>query len=424
MGDPLRLLGRRPSRARGPRGRLRRTARLLAMLAATPPVALLLAAHTADPPEASSVPLPRAVLTVPTRPTTTDIRPMLSAADAASSRGDTSRAWDLLHAAHATDPSNAEARVQLRALDRQPGFQLPVDDASLASLRGLLGPQFREVRTEHFLLLSNAPNDWTIRRGQLLERARHQFFRSLDRLGIPPVPHRHRLFAILFSSQEEYASFARRTHGPSSTWVAAYYDGSLNAIVMFDDHDAPWNQTTTNERSSDARSSRASRPTPLARSVASAADTTTLHEAAHLLAFNCGVQVRGVDYPLWVSEGLATTFETDRPDLPFGPGRSASPRRGAIDANELDALAPLVEVIPARAAPEDPHKAAAFYARSWALFDTLAARRPRDLAAYLESLRNAPRGPIAPDAQRALFEARFGPVEDVAKEIDRRLQKD
>ncbi len=33
------------------------------------------------------------------------------------------------------------------------------------------------------------------------------------------------------------------------------------------------------------------------------------HEMTHQLAYNSGLQKRGVMYPLWVSEGLATFFE-------------------------------------------------------------------------------------------------------------------
>src|SRR5204863_3951950 len=43
----------------------------------------------------------------------------------------------------------------------------------------------------------------------------------------------------------------------------------------------------------------------------------TIHEAVHLLAFNCGVQLPDRDYPFWLSEGLATSFETERPQDAF-----------------------------------------------------------------------------------------------------------
>ncbi len=45
---------------------------------------------------------------------------------------------------------------------------------------------------------------------------------------------------------------------------------------------------------------------------------TVIHEATHQIAFNCGLQQRFADIPLWVSEGLAMYFET--PDLSYGKG--------------------------------------------------------------------------------------------------------
>ncbi len=40
---------------------------------------------------------------------------------------------------------------------------------------------------------------------------------------------------------------------------------------------------------------------------------TVIHEATHQIAFNCGLEQRFADVPLWLSEGLAMYFET--PDL-------------------------------------------------------------------------------------------------------------
>jgi hypothetical protein len=38
--------------------------------------------------------------------------------------------------------------------------------------------------------------------------------------------------------------------------------------------------------------------------------STIIHEATHQLAYNCGLQTRFADNPMWVSEGLATFFES------------------------------------------------------------------------------------------------------------------
>ena len=46
--------------------------------------------------------------------------------------------------------------------------------------------------------------------------------------------------------------------------------------------------------------------------------STVIHEATHQITFNCGLQQRFADIPLWLCEGLAEYFET--PDLSFGKG--------------------------------------------------------------------------------------------------------
>src|SRR5439155_20506161 len=46
---------------------------------------------------------------------------------------------------------------------------------------------------------------------------------------------------------------------------------------------------------------------------------TIVHEATHQIAFNCGLQTRYADIPLWLCEGMAVYFEA--PDLARRSGR-------------------------------------------------------------------------------------------------------
>ena len=58
---------------------------------------------------------------------------------------------------------------------------------------------------------------------------------------------------------------------------------------------------------------------------------TIIHEATHQIAFNCGLQTRFADIPLWVSEGIAVYFET--PDLTNSKGWKEI---GAVNRPRLD----------------------------------------------------------------------------------------
>src|SRR6185369_8840897 len=63
---------------------------------------------------------------------------------------------------------------------------------------------------------------------------------------------------------------------------------------------------------------------------------TVVHEATHQIAFNCGLQQRFADIPLWLCEGMAVYFEA--PDLASrsgwqGIGRVNYPRLEKFRAN-------------------------------------------------------------------------------------------
>ena len=64
---------------------------------------------------------------------------------------------------------------------------------------------------------------------------------------------------------------------------------------------------------------------------------TIVHEATHQIAFNCGLQTRLSDIPLWLCEGMAVYFEA--PDLASsrgwrGIGRVNYPRLTTFRRNQ------------------------------------------------------------------------------------------
>lgn len=136
------------------------------------------------------------------------------------------------------------------------------------------------------------------------------------------------------------------------------------------------------------------------------------HEAAHQLAFNLGLQRRGVMYPLWLSEGLACSFEWQGPAAGFGPGQDNPQRREALIATQqADNVMPLAELISQVRAPEErPGATAAFYAQAWGLFSHLYQTRPEALQHYLKALRHSRRPVLHDDEAIALFAESFGDV--------------
>lgn len=325
-----------------------------------------------------------------------------------------------------------------------PAAIIPVadEDAVGATLRAL-GPGFRRSETTHFVILSDCPVAWTRAREALLERTRHQFLRAAGKLLVTPEPSRTKLLCVLINDQERFRSFGRTQDGLDAGWVAGYYSAQANRIVFYNDvvspeYDAVWRQLDDYlRRADDARMrsgiARSSGDRELADRLLLAADdlerrvrderarlqkqaadfstAKTIHEAAHLLAFNTGVQRRDADYPFWLSEGLAASFETDDPGRAFGPDRDGpTARRERYRELASRGAAPRVAdvVTLSRSALLEADAADALYAVSGALFAHLYRHERAALALYLRSLAaEAPRR-LPPHRHLDLFVRHFG----------------
>ena len=146
-----------------------------------------------------------------------------------------------------------------------------------------------------------------------------------------------------------------------------------------------------------------------------------IHEATHQIAFNCGLQTRYADIPLWISEGIAVYFET--PDL------SSKKGWGSIHSINLVRLAAFREYIQRRPSDSlqtlvaddsrfrDTTKAADAYAEAWALNYFLIRQKPKQYRAYLQLL-SAKKQLLwdDPDARLSEFTAAFG--DPAALELD------
>jgi hypothetical protein len=149
-----------------------------------------------------------------------------------------------------------------------------------------------------------------------------------------------------------------------------------------------------------------------------------VHEAAHQLAFNSGLQARGVMYPLWVSEGLATNFECDT-TAGIGVGRDNPPRRRqllrACDAGrlmDLDEFVTMVQIpVGGRASPND------LYAQAWGMFNFLFRNHRSELRSYLGTLARAEQGSRDPEVMEAEFAGAFGSTSRLRESWSEYLRK-
>ncbi len=348
----------------------------------------------------------------------------------------------LLRVAWTHAPSRQQASRALRELHRTPDFDLPTDEASISETANLLGSEFSRMETAHFVILADTDRDWTLGKANLLERTFRQFFRVTDRLDYPAHPPKEKLLCIFFRDHSMYRAFAREHDKVEAPWIAGYYAGLSNRVVFYDDRTSPGfthafgeldryqrdahdirTQAKEAERSKDKDRAQflAARAESLesqvqqergrlASEASYAADAKTIHEATHLLAFNCGVQSRAHHYPFWITEGLATTFETDRPKASYGPDKETPERmREFLHFYDDGTLIDLEAFVSMAAPPDDSAETAdIMYAQSYGLVAYLYRYERRALSAYLLSIAIDPKGSPSPKKRLERFRAHFG----------------
>ncbi|MBX3351395.1 MAG: DUF1570 domain-containing protein [Phycisphaeraceae bacterium] len=254
------------------------------------------------------------------------------------------------------------------------------------------------LRTERFLLLSDADPSWVREQAEWLEQVASVFEREMTTLGFTTQRPASPLRVMLFASRDDFIRFAREIDAVDARWMGGYYEPARNRVVAYDD------------RSSDSFLRAAAHHASHAREHARRATRAKLaHEAAHLLAFNTGVQSRAVAYPEWFTEGLAervarAAMGHTTPDAPTTLS-CAGPHLAATSAHQNpDGLASSLRTLAAwaiaagRAVESDDHHAR--YALWSAAFDALADSRPGAIAELAATLRladdPAPRVATAP----------------------------
>lgn len=381
---------------------------------------------------------------------------LLSEADAARRARDLPEADRLYRLAWRDSLTRTRAAQALRALESD-GLAAPIDEAALSEAHAILGNAFRRFESDHFVLLSDSPRATAVAKLQALERAHHQYFRAVDRLGFDAYPAPHKLLCILFADHAMYRAFASAHDGVDAGWVAGYYAGLSNRAVFYEDHSGPnftaaqgqldEAEARVRELERGAAEARRNRRHDDARLIAAQAEqlnqriqsersrlsdqaressiAKTIHEAIHLLAFNTGLQSRGRQYPFWLTEGLATSFETDRPHAAFGPDRPYPVREEELARSaERGSLVPFRALISALQPPdEDDGATEAMYAQAWSLFAYLHRTDRRSLADFFADILDEPPGRMSDERRVELFERRFGAIDRVESRWRRHVEQ-
>ena len=267
-----------------------------------------------------------------------------------------------------------------------------------------LPPGFGVHVTKHYVVCFDTSRDYAKWCAALFERLHDAFGNFWTKAGLEIVDPQRPLVVVIFADRAAYEAHAARDLGAAADRVVGYYNLLSNRVTTFD-------LTGTDGLPRPAGSPRAAAASQIMASPAAAGLVSTLvHEATHQMAFNCGMHRRLAPVPLWLSEGIATYFET--PELDSDRGWRGI---GAINRPRLDRFlaAHRPGDIAAIVASDDRFRSADApldaYAAAWALTRHLVDTRKRAFVDYVRL--QAAKQPLAEDSPEERlrdFEAAFG----------------
>lgn len=268
------------------------------------------------------------------------------------------------------------------------------EPANLTVPEPLLGASFETTATEHFVLFHEPDAGYVAGACRTLEYAYGHFYEVFSRAGFDLSRSQDRLVWICFPRKSAFSQYALQVEGMDLSWLDGYYSTLTNrvAIVQADQKARLRQEAAPEPPASDVQvvvaAHRSPREGVLPMSAAGQRfDVTRLtHEVAHQLSFNSGIQKRGVMYPLWVSEGLATNFEFDA-SVTAGIERCNTARcKGLLEAYAEGDLVPLRQFVTQTTVPPDAHVGRRYYAQAWGFFQFILTERPENLRTYLYRL--------------------------------------
>lgn len=249
---------------------------------------------------------------------------------------------------------------------------------------------YRVHRTAHYLICYNTSPVFARWWGALAERLYRGFYGYWKYRGRELHPPTYPLVAIVFDSQSSYVDFCREELGSASDQFIGHYSQETNRVCTFD--------LTGTDRFAPASRSASSLnhiTRMLAQPTAERTVATIIHETTHQLAFNSGLQIRFADNPAWVSEGIATFFESPNLEDQRGWDRVGEVNRFNLRQFRLAAAeTSKLQLFPLLASDggfKDPERVWASYAQSWALTYFLLRTRRQQFIDYLGKLALQPR---------------------------------
>ena len=282
---------------------------------------------------------------------------------------------------------------------------------------------YRIHTTEHYVVCYGTSRVYAKWTSSLLERLHGAFTRYWSRKGFDLHEPEFPLIAMVFPDRQSYERAAAEQVGGIASGVVGYYSLHSNRVNMYDLTGMESLRGPGNRRGSLKEIS-----LMLSQPGAVPLVSTIVHEATHQIAFNCGLQTRLADIPLWLCEGLAVVFEA--PDASSSKGwrgigkvnyeRLATFRRNQANWNSSH----MMSLLATNDRFRHPRTAPDAYADAWALNFYLIKYRPKQYASYLKMLAAKP--PIkedTPDRRLAEFREHFGEIRELERDFLKQMAK-
>jgi hypothetical protein len=163
--------------------------------------------------------------------------------------------------------------------------------------------EFRILETKRYMIVYDTTGAYATWCGNLLEQLDSAFLEHWQAKGFELSEPEFPLVAVIFADYGNFVRCTREEVGPAITQISAFYNQQSNRIVFYD--------LTGRENFGGVRGSINQRIREImSRPESAKAVSTFVHEAVHQISFNCGMFRRYAACPLWVSEGIATLYET------------------------------------------------------------------------------------------------------------------
>jgi len=258
------------------------------------------------------------------------------------------------------------------------------------------------LNTENFRLVHDMRADEAEGMGKILEFAYKQFEAFCGVHGFELQGRDRLLEWMCFRREESFADYALATEKADLSWLSGYYSSRTNRVAVVRPFGMRgWNGVR-----------QAVNVAGRAKDGVDDGLVKIVHEAGHQLAFNLGLQRRGVMYPFWATEGIALLFEDCVSDY-LRKGRYSDGRRQRLlDLHREGGLIDLDEFLSMARLPAGVREADV-YAQAWGFFLFLCENRVENLREYFTRLYCMRPGARSPEGLRLEFEECFGPVEEL-----------